>query len=269
MRLLIRGLILLYISQNRQGLFAPLAQKPPEKTGIGNFSTSDGTTHKEFMDTKVQEAFSLWALNGKDNLGDDFNGPGSTDWYTRPLRSALPAFLERHQITSMLDAPCGDGSWMSQVEFPEGFVYLGAEIHPDMVERNNLIYPRKFVTLDITDDLLPDMDLIFVRDCLFHFSDVLILRFFVNLLRTNFKWLLTSTHPRTQANRDQGEFGNIFTPLNLQLPPWNFTEPIDTIEDYDESDPNFEGYPYRNMSLWSKEQVLQTTLEVMKRRLVV
>ena len=221
------------------------------------------------MDKKVQEAFSLWALNERDFLGDDFNGPGSTSWYTAPLRKALPEFLRKHGITSMLDAPCGDGSWMSQVEFPEGFLYLGAEIHPDMVERNNRIYDRDFMTLDITDDLLPDVDLIFVRDCLFHFSDDLILRFFVNLLRTDFKWLLTSTHPRTQSNRDLGAFGNIFTPVNFLLPPWNFPEPIDTIEDFDESDPNFADYPYRNMSLWSKEQVLQTTLSVMKNRLVV
>lgn len=219
------------------------------------------------MDRRLQEAFGLWALNGKTHLDDDFNGPGSTDWYTAPLRRNLPHFLEKHGIKSMLDAPCGDASWMSQVEFPPGFDYLGAEIHPDMVERNNSIYSRNFVTLDITDDLLPDKELIFVRDCLFHLNDELKLKFFLNLLRTDFRFLLTSTHPRHPENEDLGTFGNFFKPVNFNLSPWFFPEPLDSIIDYDESDPRFGHHPYRTMALWSKEQVLRSILEHLMKRM--
>ena len=48
-------------------------------------------------------------------------GSGSTIHYTKTLRESLVGFLQKHNINSMFDAPCGDYSWMSLVEFPDNF----------------------------------------------------------------------------------------------------------------------------------------------------
>ena len=53
--------------------------------------------------------------------------------------------------------------------------------------------------------------------------------------------------------------GETFAEINLNISPWNFPTPLDTIVDYNESDDRFNPYPYRTMELWSKEQ-LETIL---------
>ena len=156
----------------------------------------------------------------------------------------------------MLDAPCGDHQWMSLVKFPSSFDYLGGDIHEDMVCRNKRIYGDKFIQIDITEDPLPSKDLIFVRDCLFHFTDDTKIKFLNNLLKTDFKFLLTSNHPRCDLNISNNINGESFQEINWTISPWNFPAPIDTIVDYDESDERFHPYPYRTMELWSREQLI-------------
>lgn len=219
------------------------------------------------MNVEIQNAFKIWALNGNSDVHDGYNGPGSTMWYTEPLRKKLASFLKKYNIRSMLDAPCGDFTWMSKIEFGDGFDYLGADLHPDMIERNNRMYSKNFTVLDITEDYLPPKDLMFVRDCLFHFSDILKLKFFLNFLESDFKYLLTSNHPKHKQNEDLGEFGNFFVPVNFEISPWFFPEPIDFIIDYDISDERFLSFPYRTMCLWTKQQIQESVSKFLKHRI--
>lgn len=209
----------------------------------------DSIVKEHFPDTSEDELEKLIEINK-----DQHCGTGSTMWYTKPLRNNLVSFLQKHNITSMLDAPCGDANWMSTITFPNNFIYLGADINRGFVNRNNKIYDRKFIVLDITDDELPTTDMIFVRDCLFHFNNHYKLKFFKNFLKSNIKYILTSNHPKAQINDDIPMCG--FGTINWHIHPWNFGNPIDSILDYDENDVMFENLPYRNMCLWSKEQIL-------------
>jgi hypothetical protein len=207
------------------------------------------------MNKQLQNDFKRYKSDGKLILSEYHCGPGSTLWYTKPLRNSLLQLIEKHNIKSMLDAPCGDHQWMNFIKFPTNFDYTGADLHDDMVERNNRIYGNKFIQLDITEDPLPSKDLMFVRDCLFHFKSETKRKFFQNLLKTDFKFLLTSNHPRCNTNIDNQVDGETFSEINWKISPWNFPNPIDTIVDYDESDDRFKPYPYRTMELWSKEQL--------------
>jgi hypothetical protein len=206
------------------------------------------------MNENLRNLFLGYGVNGKEELSDDHCGAGSTTWYTEIIRASLPGFLKKHNIKSMLDAPCGHFEWMSKIQFPENFDYLGADIHPDLVERNNKKFGNKFTVLDITEDDLPSKELLFVRDCLFHFDDALKLKFFRNFLRNDFKYILTSHHPRHPQNINLWRIED-FTPVNWFIDPWNFPLPIDFIVDYNEIDPRFHPHPYRIMSLWSREQI--------------
>lgn len=206
------------------------------------------TLKSKFPDTDEHELEILIANNKDAHCGE-----GSTIWYTKPLRTNLIGFLNKHNIKSMLDAPCGDFNWMSTIEFDKDFDYLGADINAGFVNRNNRLYGNKFIVLDITDDSLPSKDLMFVRDCLFHLSNQSKLNFFKNFLKADIKYLLTSNHPREKENKNIPDAS--FDTINWFISPWNFLEPIDTIIDYDESDYRFHQHPYRTMCLWSKEQI--------------
>ena len=70
-------------------------------------------------------------------------GSGSSLGYTEQLRKTLPAFLIKHRIQSMADMPCGDFSWMSQVEFPENFYYIGGDIVNFLIRKNQRKWPEK------------------------------------------------------------------------------------------------------------------------------
>lgn len=174
-------------------------------------------------------------------------GSGSTIEYTLPLRSALVPFIKKHNITSMIDAPCGDHSWMSLVEFPEDFKYIGGDIVNFMIDENRSKYPDKeFVYLDITQTALPDVDLLFCRDCLFHFSLEDIDRAFDNIATSNVKYImLTSYYNGTTRDIQTGDFRN----LDFSLSPFNFPEPIDSIEDW------IPGHDRRRMCLWSTDVI--------------
>jgi len=165
----------------------------------------------------------------KNNLfgGDEsVSGPGSSLEQTQAIREALPKVIRELNVRTFVDAPCGDFHWMSKVELDID-KYIGIDIVPDMIRVNQQKYNndnRKFLTLDIINDDLPTADLIMCRDCFIHLSNKDIRAALNNIRRARFKYLLTTTFTNTTINR------NIVTgrvrPINLQVSPFNFPDPI-------------------------------------------
>lgn len=60
------------------------------------------------------------------------SGGGSTLHYTEKVRQTLPGLLADLNIGTMLDLPCGDYHWMSEIELPVAH-YIGADIVPHLV----------------------------------------------------------------------------------------------------------------------------------------
>jgi hypothetical protein len=174
-------------------------------------------------------------------------GSGSTLEYTKPLRDSLPNFLSKHNITSMFDAPCGDYSWMSLVEFKSGFKYIGGDIVEFMINSNRSTYPGvEFTVFDISQDAIPDVDLLFCRDCLFHFSQEDIDQTFDNILKSNVQYILTTSY--INGSNHNIITGN-FRELDFIKPPFNFDLPIGTINDW------IPGYAPRQMCLWHRSTI--------------
>jgi hypothetical protein len=67
------------------------------------------------------------------------------------------------------------------------------------------------------------------RDCLIHLSEDMIALAIENILRSDIKYLLTTTYPEGENRAIQS--GNWFT-LNLCAPPYNFPPPIRVLEDW-------------------------------------
>jgi SAM-dependent methyltransferase len=158
-------------------------------------------------------------------------GPGSCLAQTAEIRHRLPMLIADLNIRTLLDVPCGDFYWMKHVRL--GIEeYIGGDIVPTLVEQNRKRFgdsKRTFLHLDIMRDYLPRVDLILCRDCLVHFPSAAIINTLKNFKRSQSQYLLTTsfTEPRPNTEIPMGGW----RPLNLQLPPFNFPQPLRLINE--------------------------------------
>jgi hypothetical protein len=164
--------------------------------------------------------------------GESVSGLGSDLDQTAAVREALPALLKQIGARTMVDAPCGDFHWMKEVKL-ELDRYIGIDIVPDLIDRNRQQYAdevREFRTQNITKEPVPNVDVIFCRDCLVHLSYSDIANAITNFKKSDCTYLLTTTFVGPRKNRDivTGDW----RPLNLQRPPWNFPDPVTLIDEH-------------------------------------
>jgi hypothetical protein len=176
-----------------------------------------------------QQIFGDIYSNNRWQGSESRSGEGSSIGQTREIAAALPGLLRRIGATSMLDIPCGDFHWMSGVEL-QGIDYTGADLVPSVVAEVASRWQgpgRSFRQLDLCSSPLPGVGLVFCRDCLVHLPIADIRRAIANIQASGSEYLLATTFPGTTANHDiaMGDF----RPLNLQRPPFNFPEPLETI----------------------------------------
>jgi hypothetical protein len=156
------------------------------------------------------------------------SGVGSSLAETETLRREIPLLLKDLGAKSLLDIPCGDFGWLSLTEL--GVSYVGADIVEALVEQNTRRYGsqnRRFERLDLTSDPLPAADAVLCRDCLVHLSYANIQRALDNVKRSGATYLLTTSFPQMQSNRDIQD--GDWRPLNFQRTPFHFPDPIRTI----------------------------------------
>jgi len=128
------------------------------------------------------------------------SGPSSGMERTKTLRSAIPTIVKKYDIKKFLDIPCGDFYWMKSV--PWNIEYVGGDIVVGAVEANKKQFSTEnisFIQIDLVNDPLPTGDLLFCRDCLFHLSYGDIAKVFENVLLSNSKYVMITSHI-TQTN---------------------------------------------------------------------
>ena len=169
---------------------------------------------------------NLWgAAKSTSGLGSELDA-------TAVLRTELPRLLARLGVTSLLDAPCGDAGWINAASL--GVHYVGIDIVPDLVERLQAGTAAgdiggDYHLADITRDPLPRCDAILCRDCLVHLSFANIERVAVNFARSGATWLLATTFPEWQTNRDC-EDGD-WRALNFDRAPFSWGAPVELLNE--------------------------------------
>jgi SAM-dependent methyltransferase len=163
------------------------------------------------------------------NSHDSFSGTGSDLKQTEVVRSALTELIEKYKVTKMLDIPCGDFNWMKHVDL-QGVHYLGGDIVKDLIAANRAKFSNlniEFQTLNLLEDSLPKVDLIFCRDCLVHFSYDHIAAALKNIKKSGSNYLLTTSFIKRRLNYDihTGDW----RPINLQRTPFNLWSPLEII----------------------------------------
>lgn len=159
------------------------------------------------------------------------NGPGSTWEATRAVRAELPRIIERYEIKSILDAPCGEWNWMRHVNLA-GVKYAGWDVDEVSIRNNlkrhaNINVVFHHINLLSTTMSLPRVDLIICRDFFLHIPNRYIdvcLRKFKNsgskyLLTTNWPGAPTERHCDLNGGEDDRP-GYYCQPVDLEAEPF-------------------------------------------------
>lgn len=202
-----------------------MSDRPPVPAHL-NFQAR----REEFRGLNLPERFERIARTNLWGAESSRSGLGSQLDSTAGLRAALPAFLERHGVASLLDVPCGDFSWLSTLDLR--IPYIGADIVEALALENEKRFGgpqsnRRFVHLDLTRDPLPRADAVLCRDCLVHLSFEHIFRAIDNIRGSGARYLLTTTFLEHEQNEDI-EDGD-WRMLNLRRPPFDFASPVDVL----------------------------------------
>jgi SAM-dependent methyltransferase len=177
------------------------------------------------------------------------SGRGSNLDETKVIRRALPELFDQLGIESLLDIPCGDGSWMKHVEHNLQR-YVGADLVPRAVEtlRRSAGPREEYLCLDAICDPLPRTDAIFCRDLFIHLSYDHIMATLLNMKRSGAKYLIASTYP-AQSNEDITT--GLWRPVNLSSPPFSLGDTLHLIHEGSAS----EVYPDKSLGVWSLEDL--------------
>jgi hypothetical protein len=196
------------------------------------------------------------------------SGPGSTLEETKLLREKIKELVLQKNIKSVVDIPCGDFHWMKEIVF-NFESYIGGDIVDKCIQQNNEKYnsPRiKFINFDLVKDDIPESDLLIVRDIIGHFPIEEGKKIVENILRSNCKYLLSTTwakktdqgwsrcNPNDVHRENEGvDFGR-FYPVNLMASPFNFPD-ADVYLEEDVRVDNFENGNRKVLALWDIQKV--------------
>jgi hypothetical protein len=176
------------------------------------------------------------------------SGSGSDMVQTAEIRRELPRLIQEYGIRTFMDAPCGDWHWMKETALNVE-QYIGVDIVEPLIEKNRKEFGNagtSFLCLDLAKDELPQADIIFCRDCLVHLTYDEIRKVIANFKRSKSTYLLTTTFTG-RANVDL-VLENIWRPLNLEMPPFNFPKPLKLINEKCSEDNN--QYTDKSLGLW-------------------
>ncbi|MDB9986894.1 methyltransferase domain-containing protein [Candidatus Pelagibacter sp.] len=183
------------------------------------------------------------------------SGEGSEVKQTKNLSLWLKKNLKKFKINTFVDAPCGDLNWIKKILNKLDINYVGIDIVPQIIKKNKKNFSSKkikFEVKNICSDKLPKCDLLMVRDCLFHLSYKDINKFLKNLSRTQYKYLLTTTHIETNIINHDIVTGD-FRTFDLFASPFNFKKK-DVIEKINDFSPEYK-YNRKIMILIKKKNV--------------
>lgn len=176
---------------------------------------------------------------------ETINGPGSTMRYTENVREWLPKIVRDYGIASMLDAPCGDLTWLSCIDLG-GIDYLGYDIDSDALDvaRSRAPDGYKFRKTNLlTKAEIPKADLVLVRDLIIHLPNEAISLLLAKLRASGSTYLATTWCPSADNQDDcpldggKQWSGYFDRAINLEVAPFNLAPNITACPDTLDMDP--------------------------------
>ena len=147
----------------------------------------------------------VWSTG--DARGRDFwSGAGSTGAFTREYEQAVVRFIRQHQINMIVDLGCGDFQVGQRILAEADCSYIGVDVVPDLIARNNRLFGNDrvaFICADISLEELPDGDLCLIRQVLQHLDNATVEQVLKNVAK--YPWVIITESQRIRpkvVNRD-------------------------------------------------------------------
>jgi SAM-dependent methyltransferase len=167
---------------------------------------------------------SLWN-NGDANV--PLSGPGSSLENTKEYSTRLTKFIYDNECKSVLDLGCGDLTWIPQTQFfnDNGIKYTGVDVVESLIVSHRTKFPEKhFLCKDITSYRdIDDVDIIIIRDVIFHLTNDEILSIFDNI-KNKFQFIII-TNCRNSVNKDNFDRWH-FSEKNIHIEPFNKSQNV-------------------------------------------
>ena len=192
----------------------------------------------------LQKKFTKVYIHNKFKGNVSVSGNGSDLVQTEKLRLKLPQFMQKFNVKTFLDVPCGDFLWMEKLDLKVE-KYIGGDIVNELIVKLNKEQKsdfRVFKVINLVNQVPPKVDVIFCRDLFVHLSNRDIKAAIRNIIASESKYLFTTTFTDRNENKNLPIFskGVKWRTINLQIKPWNFPNPIDFInENCSENDYKF------------------------------
>jgi len=173
------------------------------------------------------------------NIEDgSLSGPGSNKISTSAIKPELEKFMINNNIKSIIDIPCGDWKWMSEMNLANTN-YTGCDVVDDLINSNNSLYSNdhiKFYTKDLLSDTLPNADFIIIRDLLVHLDISDIKLCLNNIKNSEYRFIGITNYPNLSNNEnrifgDRLRVGDKWRPINLTKSPYNLPDPEYNLND--------------------------------------
>lgn len=168
-------------------------------------------------------------------INGSMNGPAANMAGSANVRHELPFLLREYKITSMLDVPCGDLSWIRHTDLRSLYVYIGVDVDRRLIDEARRACPMGgFICANIlTREKLPVVDLILCRDFLMCLPDEHLQSVIEKFKCSAAAYLLASNYPGSSNTFDYHPeqfpiLGYLERPYDLTAPPFNL-EQIDGI----------------------------------------
>jgi len=178
------------------------------------------------------------------------SGPGSERAYTAGYQRALILFLQKEEIGSIFDAPCGDLNWFGDIIDKTGISYIGGDISPTAV--NQAKHQRSDLDIRIFDircNKFPEVDAWHCRDCLFHLSFADIRSTLENFIASDIEYALITTNSALYLRNVDIETGG-HRHLDLERSPINLPRPMRRLKDFTKG----KHFP-RYIGVWRRQQI--------------
>jgi len=111
----------------------------------------------------------IWSQIYRENIWngtETLSGPGSNEVATRIAARDIVHVVSRFGFRTVLDAACGEGSWMPALPG-----YVGIDIAPEAIEKAKARHPdRVYLVGDVREIEMDKVDLVIMRDVIQHMT---------------------------------------------------------------------------------------------------
>lgn len=178
----------------------------------------------------LKENFKLVFKENRWGNAESVSGGGSALSSPSVLQAVqgLEEVIRRFHIRSMNDVPCGDFYWIPLIlgRFPQ-LEYHGFDIVDDLIDWNRWRFPeRKFDVADISESILPQVDLIFCKDLLLHIPFYAIAQGLRNFKLSGTRFLLVTSISGVENKDIVIDEPGAYRHVNLRSAPFDLPEPV-------------------------------------------